>query len=73
MQQLPGVEGPLPNAEEMAATPSDVEMMLVRAIEWTTFMEATYTFALERTNSVLRYLLGKPTSQRSRHRYHFSY
>ncbi|KZT02139.1 uncharacterized protein LAESUDRAFT_717045 [Laetiporus sulphureus 93-53] len=58
MEQLPRAEGSLPSAEEMAATPSDVEMMLVCAIEWTTFMESTYTFALERTNAILRYLLA---------------
>ncbi|KZT03872.1 uncharacterized protein LAESUDRAFT_761699 [Laetiporus sulphureus 93-53] len=42
----------------MAATPSDVEMMLVHAIEWTSFMESTYTFALEGTIAILCYLLA---------------
>ena len=37
---------------------SDEELLLLRSIEWTTFMESTYTTALEQANVILRYFLG---------------
>ena len=43
-----GVEGP------------DAELLLVRSLEWTTFLEGTADTALEQANVVLRYLLGAP-------------
>lgn len=33
-------------------------MLLLRSIEWTTFMEATYDTALEQATVILRYFLG---------------
>ena len=39
---------------------SDEELLLLRSIEWTTFMESTYTTALEQANIILRYFLGAP-------------
>ena len=38
----------------------DAEALLVRSIEWTVLMEATYETALEQANVILRYLLGAP-------------
>lgn len=34
------------------------EELLLRSIEWTTFVEATYETAAEQANVVVRYFLG---------------
>ncbi|KAI0942549.1 hypothetical protein AcW1_003147 [Taiwanofungus camphoratus] len=55
---LPLAKGPLPSIIGLQPPPSDLEMLLVRSIEWTTFMESTYDTALEQANVILRYFLG---------------
>jgi nuclear pore complex protein Nup107 len=35
-----------------------MEQLLLRSIEWTAFLEATYDIALEQANVILRYFLG---------------
>ena len=65
---LPNVlRGPLPalaggglRPEKGAEGAEDAEALLVRSIEWTVLMEATYDTALEQANVILRYLLGTP-------------
>ncbi|KAI0363800.1 hypothetical protein BV20DRAFT_957521 [Pilatotrama ljubarskyi] len=51
-------KGPLPYITAMEPPPSEAEWLLVRSIEWTTFLEATYDTALEQANVILRYFLG---------------
>jgi nuclear pore complex protein Nup107 len=48
----------------MQTAPSDAELLLLRSIEWTTFMESTYNTALEQANVILRYFLGKHCATR---------
>ncbi|TFK71838.1 hypothetical protein BDN72DRAFT_816969 [Pluteus cervinus] len=55
---LPEPKGPLPSVIAMQPPPTDVELFLLRSIEWTTFGEATYDTALEQANVLLRYFLG---------------
>ncbi|KAH9850869.1 nuclear pore protein 84/107 [Lenzites betulinus] len=55
---LPPARGPLPFVSAMEPPPSEPEWLLVRSIEWTTFLETTYDTALEQTNVILRYFLG---------------
>ncbi|EPS94048.1 hypothetical protein FOMPIDRAFT_1063333 [Fomitopsis schrenkii] len=57
-QKLPPAKGALPSVIGMQPPASDEELLLLRSIEWTTFMESTYTTALEQANVILRYLLG---------------
>lgn len=57
-QALPPTKGPLPPIIGMQPPPSDAEMLLLRSIEWTTFLESTYETALEQANVILRYFLG---------------
>ncbi|EIW52209.1 uncharacterized protein TRAVEDRAFT_156299 [Trametes versicolor FP-101664 SS1] len=55
---LAPTKGPLPYISGMEPPPTDPEWLLVRSIEWTTFLETTYDTALEQTNVILRYFLG---------------
>ncbi|KAJ3559201.1 hypothetical protein NM688_g483 [Phlebia brevispora] len=55
---LPSPKGPLPSVIGIQPPPTDAEWLLVRSIEWTTFMESTYGTALEQANVILRYLLS---------------
>jgi nuclear pore complex protein Nup107 len=58
-QLLPTLVGPLPSVITLQPPPSDAEMLLVRSIEWTTFMTSTHETALEQANVILRYFLGR--------------
>ncbi|KAF7797289.1 hypothetical protein EIP86_008484 [Pleurotus ostreatoroseus] len=55
---LPPAKGPLPSVVGVQPAATDAEWLLVRSIEWTTFMESTYGTALEQANAILRYLLS---------------
>ncbi|KAK0213959.1 nuclear pore protein 84/107 [Armillaria fumosa] len=55
---LPLLKGSLPSLATLQTSPTDAELLLLRSIEWTTFMESTYDTALEQANVILRYLLG---------------
>lgn len=57
-QLLPPLKGALPSIIALQNPPSEVETLLLRSIEWTTFMEATYDTALEQATVILRYFLG---------------
>lgn len=66
-QLLPNLKGSLPSIIALQDPPSEVETLLLRSIEWTTFMEVTYDTALEQATVILRYFLGMsgvPTSIR---------
>jgi hypothetical protein len=58
-QLLPQLKGPLPSVIALQGTPSDIELLLLRSIEWTTFEDGTYDTALEQATVILRYFLGK--------------
>lgn len=49
----------LPSALTRETPLSDLEWLLIRSIEWTTFMQATYPEALEQANAIFRYFLGE--------------
>lgn len=49
----------MPTVVGSQAAPSDVEQLLVRSIEWTAFMDATFDTALEQANVILRYFLSE--------------
>ncbi|THH14665.1 hypothetical protein EW146_g5692 [Bondarzewia mesenterica] len=55
---LPPVKGPLPSILALPAPASDAELLLLRSIEWTIFMDSTYDTALEQANVILRYFLA---------------
>ncbi|CAL1702971.1 unnamed protein product [Somion occarium] len=55
---LPRAAELLPDVTGEQSEASDVESLLLRSIEWTTFMESTYYTALEQANVILRYFLG---------------
>ncbi|KAI9454791.1 nuclear pore protein 84/107 [Boletus coccyginus] len=55
---LPNLKGSLPSIIALQDPPSEVETLLLRSIEWTTFMEVTYDTALEQATVILRYFLG---------------
>ncbi|KAG1854581.1 107-domain-containing protein [Suillus subluteus] len=55
---LPQMKGPLPSVIVLQATPSDIELLLLRSIEWMTFEDGTYDTALEQATVILRYFLG---------------
>ncbi|KAI6131044.1 nuclear pore protein 84/107 [Pisolithus croceorrhizus] len=57
-ERLPQLRGPLPSIIALQPEPSNVEMLLLRSIEWTTFLETTYDTALEQATVILRYFLG---------------
>ncbi|KAI0749092.1 hypothetical protein C8Q74DRAFT_1374190 [Fomes fomentarius] len=61
---LPLVKGPLPSIIGLEPAPTDAEWLLVRSIEWTTFVESTYDTALEQADVILRYLLGDGVLER---------
>ncbi|KAG2120267.1 107-domain-containing protein [Suillus clintonianus] len=42
----------------LQATPSDIELLLLRSIEWTTFEDGMHDTALEQVTVILRYFLG---------------
>ncbi|KAG2081066.1 hypothetical protein BD769DRAFT_1734392 [Suillus cothurnatus] len=52
------MKGPLPSVIALQATPSDVELLLLRSIEWMMFEDGTYDTALEQAIVILRYFLG---------------
>ncbi|KAI0073069.1 hypothetical protein K474DRAFT_1711028 [Panus rudis PR-1116 ss-1] len=54
---LPPPKGALPDVLGPQAGPSDGELLLLRSIEWNTFMESTYNVALEQANVILRFFL----------------
>ncbi|KAI0773023.1 nuclear pore protein 84/107 [Trametes elegans] len=56
---LPPAKGALPFVTAMEPPPTEPEWLLVRSIEWTTFLESTYDTALEQANVILRYFLGR--------------
>ncbi|KAJ8594203.1 hypothetical protein M405DRAFT_760907 [Rhizopogon salebrosus TDB-379] len=55
---LPQLKGPLPSVIALQGNPSDIELLLLRSIEWTTFEDGTYDTALEQATVILRYFLG---------------
>ncbi|KAG2337787.1 hypothetical protein BDR05DRAFT_1004738 [Suillus weaverae] len=55
---LPQMKGPLPSVIALQGTPSDVESLLLRSIEWTTFEDGTYDTALEQATVILWHFLG---------------
>ncbi|KAH8111554.1 107-domain-containing protein [Phellopilus nigrolimitatus] len=57
-EALPRIKVALPPVVTREAPLSDMEWFLIRSIEWTTFMEQTYTDALEQANVIFRYFLG---------------
>ena len=61
-QLLPQLKGPLPSIIALQNPPSDIEALLLRSIEWTTFMDTTYDTALEQATVILRYFLGKTSA-----------
>jgi nuclear pore complex protein Nup107 len=58
------MRGPLRSIIVMQPPASDAELLLLRSIEWTTFLEETYDTALEQANVILRYFLGTKTRTR---------
>ncbi|KAI1789328.1 nuclear pore protein 84/107 [Ganoderma leucocontextum] len=63
---LPPAKGPLPSIIGLEPAPTDAEILLLRSIEWTTFLESTYDTALEQANVILRYFLGRGRIQLSK-------
>ncbi|KAF8168933.1 nuclear pore protein 84/107 [Pholiota molesta] len=57
-EMVPRLKGPLPSIIALQPPPTEGELLLLRSIEWTTVMEATYPVALEQATVILRYLLG---------------
>ncbi|KZP13590.1 hypothetical protein FIBSPDRAFT_797582 [Athelia psychrophila] len=55
---LPPLKGALPSIISLQPPASDAEKLLLRSIEWTTFLEGTHDTALEQSNVILRYFLG---------------
>ena len=58
---MPPAKGPLPSIIGLEPAATDAEILLLRSIEWTTFLETTYDTALEQANVILRYFLGTST------------
>ncbi|KAG1841563.1 hypothetical protein DFJ58DRAFT_718154 [Suillus subalutaceus] len=58
LQLLPQMKGLLPSVIALQATPSDIELLLLRFIEWTTFEDGSYDTALGQATDILRYFLG---------------
>ncbi|KIY49632.1 hypothetical protein FISHEDRAFT_40657 [Fistulina hepatica ATCC 64428] len=56
--KLPSPGGPLPSLSTPPVAPSVAEMLLFRALEWTTFSSETYFSALLQANTILRYFLA---------------
>lgn len=59
LQVLPAARGPVPAITSPQEPASDKEQLLVRSIEWTTFMDSTYDTALEQSVVILRYFLSR--------------
>ncbi|EGO23158.1 hypothetical protein SERLADRAFT_450816 [Serpula lacrymans var. lacrymans S7.9] len=57
-QLLPPLRGPLPSTIALQPAPSGLELLLLRSIEWTIYLEDTYDTALEQATVILRYFLG---------------
>ncbi|KAL4062442.1 nuclear pore protein 84/107 [Scleroderma yunnanense] len=57
-EHLPLLSGPLPSIIAPQRDPSEAELLLLRSIEWTTFIEATYDTALEQATVIMRYFLA---------------
>ncbi|KAG6828732.1 hypothetical protein H0H92_006920 [Tricholoma furcatifolium] len=55
---LPPLRGGLPSIITLQPPATTPELLLLRSIEWTTFMDSTYATALEQANVILRYFLG---------------
>ncbi|KAG2344595.1 hypothetical protein BDR05DRAFT_1058805 [Suillus weaverae] len=55
---LPQMKGPLPSVIAFQGTPSDVELLLLRSTEWTTFEVGTYGTTLKQPTVILRHFLG---------------
>lgn len=53
------IKGLLPSVIALQATPSDIELLLLRSTEWTTFEDEMYDVALEQDTVILRYFLGR--------------
>ncbi|KAI0048451.1 nuclear pore protein 84/107 [Auriscalpium vulgare] len=53
-------KGNLPSVlSAMQGPPTDAETLLLRSIEWTTFLDGTADYALEQANVILRYFLAR--------------
>ncbi|PPQ72703.1 hypothetical protein CVT24_012914 [Panaeolus cyanescens] len=63
---LPQLKDTLPSLIQRQPPPNDEETLLLRSIEWTTFMESTYNVALEQANVILRYFLASGRIQPAR-------
>ncbi|TDL18237.1 hypothetical protein BD410DRAFT_775281 [Rickenella mellea] len=57
-ENLPRMKVALPSVLARETPLSDMEWLLIRSIEWTTFMDATYPQALEQANAIFRYFLA---------------
>jgi nuclear pore complex protein Nup107 len=57
--RLPAQRLTLPSIVTRESKLSNDEQMLIRSIEWTTFLEETYINALEQSNVIFRYFLGE--------------
>ncbi|KAL1742723.1 nuclear pore protein 84/107 [Schizophyllum fasciatum] len=58
LELLPSLRGPLPSLSAPQAPPSTEELLLLRSIEWTTFMDVTFPNALEHATLILRRFLA---------------
>ncbi|KAG2127432.1 hypothetical protein BD769DRAFT_1668078 [Suillus cothurnatus] len=52
---LPQMKGPLPSVIALQATPSDVELLLLRSIEWMMIEDGMYDTVLEQATEYLHY------------------
>lgn len=52
------MKGSLPSVLASQAAPSDIELLLLRSIEWTTFEDGTHDTVLEHAIVILLYFLG---------------
>ncbi|KAG1763900.1 107-domain-containing protein [Suillus placidus] len=57
LELLPQMKGPLPSVIALQGTPSDVELLLLRSIKWTTFEDGTYGTVLEQATVILWHFL----------------
>ncbi|EIN06492.1 nuclear pore protein 84/107 [Punctularia strigosozonata HHB-11173 SS5] len=58
LKTLPPAKGALPQVSQRTEHPNQEEVLLLRSIEWTTFLDSTYPTALEQANVILRYFLA---------------
>jgi len=66
-QLLPTVKESLPSIINLQPPANEAETLLLRSIEWTTYMESTYEVALEQSTVILRYFLGRLENLHSRY------